>query len=181
MPYLGQDCRATHGAHGKPFHKRYKFRGYAAQDHDPDELYDDGASEWQSEWADDGAYYEADDAEEAEEWPGPDAFDSSAVCNQHDGDDGTMDEAPWHDVGSYDQAYMRPTWMLANGFPICDWLVAFCQSLLSATPVPATSALVSLLQVPAQSQRARRASQKAVQKVVHQKGGRRPTSTALLP
>ena len=43
---LGQDYKATHGAHGKPFHKGYKFRGYAAQDYDPDELYDDGASEW---------------------------------------------------------------------------------------------------------------------------------------
>ena len=102
---LGQDYRATHGAHGKPFHKGYKFRGYAAQDYDPDELYDDGASEWQSEWADDGAYYKADDAEEAEEWHEPDAFDSSAVYYQYDGDDGTMDEAPWHDVESYDQAY----------------------------------------------------------------------------
>ena len=85
---LGQDYKATHGAHGKPFHKGYKFRGYAAQDYDADELYDDGASEWQSEWADDGAYYKADDAEEAEEWHEPDAFDSSAVYYQYDGDDG---------------------------------------------------------------------------------------------
>ena len=65
---LGQDYKATHGGHGKPFHEGYKFRGYAAQSYDPDELYDDGASAWQSEWADDGAYYEGDDAEEAEEW-----------------------------------------------------------------------------------------------------------------
>ena len=27
------------------------------------------------------------------------------MCYQHDADDGTMDEAPWHDVESYDQAY----------------------------------------------------------------------------
>ena len=46
---LGQDYKASHGSHGKPFHKGYKFRGYAAQDFDPDELYDGADLDWQSD------------------------------------------------------------------------------------------------------------------------------------
>ena len=39
---LGQDYKASHGGHGhhKPFHKAYKYRGYAAQDYETDETFD---------------------------------------------------------------------------------------------------------------------------------------------
>ena len=43
--------------------------------------------------------------DEADEWAESSNFDSSAVYYQHDVEDGTMDEAPWQDVESYDQAY----------------------------------------------------------------------------
>ena len=59
---LGQDYMASHGSHGKPFHKGYKFRGYAAD-----------------EWADDGASYEYDEADQADEWAESDNFDSCGL------------------------------------------------------------------------------------------------------
>ena len=56
---LGQDYKASHGGHGhhKPFHKAYKYRGYAAQDYETDETFDQIDADGYSEWADDGAYY----------------------------------------------------------------------------------------------------------------------------
>ena len=100
-------------------------------------------------------------------WHKPEFFDSSAVYYQHDAGDGTMNEAPWHDVGSYDQAFAAyldarkrfSDLRLARGFlPIVAYFSRFQPNV-----------------------KGQEGEVKRQFKRWFSKGSRRPTSTALLP
>ena len=105
---LGQDYKASHGGHGhhKPFHKTYKYRGYAAQDYETDETFDQIDADGYSEWADDGAYY-GDDGLEAgyDDWDEASSFDANAAYYQYEHEEDATDDSQWQDVDVYDEAY----------------------------------------------------------------------------
>ena len=105
---LGQDYKASHGGHGhhKPFHKTYKYRGYAAQDYETDETFDQIDADGYSEWADDGAYY-GDDGLEAgyDDWDEASTFDANAAYYQYEHEEDAADDSQWQDVDVYDEAY----------------------------------------------------------------------------
>ena len=105
---LGQDYKASHGGHGhhKPFHKAYKYRGYAAQDYETDETFDQIDADGYSEWADDGAYY-GDDGLEAgyDDWDEASSFDANAAYYQYEHEEDATDDSQWQDVDVYDEAY----------------------------------------------------------------------------